>query len=170
MNHNYIAGLFDGEGSVAIIKSTRANCRVTQLQVYINLTIRERFLVERLKEAFGGSTCLLKSRSVKHAAYWRWTVVGEAAARFAAAIAPRSLLKKRQLELVMEFQAAKRSTGNRPRSAGIDAQLHDCYNRLRGMNRKGPEHGQRVKEKAPREESQGAFCVSGGVALRGDRG
>ena len=142
MNHNYIAGLFDGEGSVTIIKSTRADCRVIQLQVYINLTLRERFLIEQLQEGFGGSIHLVKNRSPKHAAYWRWTIVGENAATFATTIAPLAHLKRRQLELVMEFQAAKRSTGNRPRTTPVDAQLHSCYGRLKVLNRKGPDRGQ----------------------------
>lgn len=143
LSNDYVAGLFDGEGWFEIARSpaTKANRRkVPSFQARASLTIREREIVEALRERFGGTVSETKATAT-HAAYFRWSVFGEQASDFAIIIGPSLHVKQERAALVVAFQKLKREGRNRPASSARVEKLSAFYEALRVANRKGPTRG-----------------------------
>jgi LAGLIDADG endonuclease. len=111
----YIAGFFDGEGSITIIKHKpnskfrMKNCYYT-LQVQITNTNKE--IIEWLHFRVGGhisnnSHCPSRKRQRP---CWAWRVIAQEAKVFLEAIEPYAIVKKRQIQLAIDFQEHKNAT------------------------------------------------------------
>lgn len=137
----YIAGLFDGEGSFIIAKSSPGkgySSRPYRYQARAALAIREECLVKLLKENFGGSYRFVKTVNPKHSNIYRWDCQGKALDKFIRDIYPFLIIKQNQCKLLRVFQKVKRQVGNRPISDLNYNRSENLYNRLRELNRKGP--------------------------------
>jgi len=112
----YVAGFFDGEGSVSICKkkSRTPNGKTTyELSTGIGNTNKE--VEDWVAEAFG-ATCYLKERKSKQNKNWHdfynIELHGDNAVRFLTQIKPYLIVKKRQAELAIKFQELV-NTGSR---------------------------------------------------------
>jgi len=94
----YIAGIIDGEGCVGF---TWGNAAKAQLRVTVTNTSYP--LVEWLKRKIGGHVCRKKKTHEKWKTSWQWTVTSAQARRLLDAVASMLVVKKRQAELVVEF-------------------------------------------------------------------
>ena len=105
----YVAGLFDGEGSIVIGVSKPSFKRDNKvpchwLQVGITNTNRE--LIDWLYNTFGGhisDNSHAPSRKFQRAC-WQWRVMSIEGVFFLKLIQPYTKIKKRQIELAKEFQ------------------------------------------------------------------
>lgn len=98
----YLAGLFDGEGCVSILKHNKKGTVYYVLDVRMHLCFRP--TLEAIAETFGGRVTNPQTlRSVNHKMKFDWVVDGKAAIPVLEAIAPYALEKKDQIEMALEY-------------------------------------------------------------------
>lgn len=106
----YAAGLFDGEGTVTLSKSSSNRHRVPT--VSIASTSYE--LIKFLQETFGGAVCKHKPYKAHHSQSWSWRLVYHKAIEFLRNILPYMKEEKkrsRALLLVNEYQKLTKRNG-----------------------------------------------------------
>lgn len=127
-DYRYVAGLFDGEGSVSIATSKRPSGRpYFYMRVRINMANRN--IIEQLHKAYGG--CVVKTRpkgGVGHPIY-NWQLSGRGAKSFLLGIREHSICKREVIDIGLEFIS----------TLGVDAYsqggVSDKINRRRSMLR-----------------------------------
>ena len=113
----YLAGLFDGEGSISIVRARRKNVS-TGVEHMLRATVGmvDREAVEQFQQRWGGHS-YASSAHLKHPGKWRpayvWTVSGPTAERFLREIGPRLHIKRPQAELGVRFQGTLCHQGSR---------------------------------------------------------
>ena len=99
----YMAGFFDGEGSVGIyVKSYAKN----QYYMKCSLTQAGEFLPNLMKFHFGGRTYSAGRREIRYKDQWEWKIYGHQAKEFLKAIVPYLKIKRAEAELAIEFQGS----------------------------------------------------------------
>ena len=110
----YVAGLIDGEGTICIHRNKVKNQKV-YLQLRVDITNTNEWLIQWLKFAFGGHTDVSrrdgKGKNWKPA--WRWSLSSNRASTFLTLVLPYLRLKKPQAELAINFQKARGNRGHR---------------------------------------------------------
>lgn len=103
MNDPYIAGLFDGEGSVAIYRHKQGTTYSTFVRVQIGQMKSEasQNLFQELQARFGGS--ISEQRKRKGSKYLIYQLSRRKAIPFLEAIAPYSILKLPQIQAVLAW-------------------------------------------------------------------
>lgn len=102
----WMAGFFDGEGSISInVRKSRPR-RPEFIQVVITITNCCREAVESFSAKFGGSITVSKRRKGWSTAY-RWRRVGKSALEVLLEIEPHLVVKKEQARLAIKFLSAK---------------------------------------------------------------
>lgn len=106
MNDNaYAAGLFDGEGCVDIYNaSTSKASKSPSFMLRVNITQKDGLIMNWLQDNFGGNVQLSKRPTTY---IYRWDIRSQAAVRFLTYILPFVKIKKKQVELALEFEGAK---------------------------------------------------------------
>lgn len=111
----YIAGLFDGEGSVVIGVSTRKRLDGTTYPdhwLQIGITNTNRDILEWLLDKVGGHIST-NSRTDHQKKCWAWRVMSKEAREFLVNILPYLHIKKKQAELGILFQDNKSYSADR---------------------------------------------------------
>jgi hypothetical protein len=105
----YYAGLFDGEGCVAIEYNNNSKGLVVVYNLYCRLTMTNKDLVYSLKDNFGGSVCRhpLHAKNPHHRDTWTWTIVSNQAMNWLKIILPFLRLKREQAKAAIEFQTLR---------------------------------------------------------------
>lgn len=103
----YIAGFFDGEGSVGVYRASRPNGRTNhylRVQLCQNVSPLSEALFDELVERFNGSVSRQKTRTgVK----MNWQISSENAVAFLQAIEPFLILKRPQAMAVLDWWAIR---------------------------------------------------------------
>jgi len=108
----YIAGLFDGEGNIAIVKRKKKEGRTVPIyHLVVRVGMCDEYLPRWLKMAFGGYISFYKRPNSKHRDLYTWSIGYNNAIDFLMAILPFLKLKKPQVELAIEFQGDKKNGG-----------------------------------------------------------
>ncbi|MBO9553478.1 hypothetical protein [Cellulomonas sp.] len=103
----YIAGFFDGEGSLGIYSNgTTGRCLRAQITQAESKEARE--TLERWRARWGGSLCTLNRSLRRHAMIWQ--VSGDNAADFLREIRPWLRLKADQADIAIAWQSARPAT------------------------------------------------------------
>jgi hypothetical protein len=102
----YLAGLFDGEGSVAIYEGT-----VHGFSYHATITSTNRNVLEWVQARLGGSIFDEKRTEKKNKTCYKWQISGDTACEFFHAIHEFSLIKKRELEIAMFYGSLPKSPG-----------------------------------------------------------
>jgi len=126
LDRNYIAGLFDGEGSVSIGCSRQGRTNwafIPQVSVGNNFKL----ILETLKEEFGGYLC-----PVGNGRCWAWHLPGKQAKDFLLAILPALIIKRKQAEVLVDFieaqqQYRERADFRRPPKKAVRAYPDSYY-------------------------------------------
>ena len=133
----YIAGLFDGEGSLTIFSFLRNGRKFHTLS--ISIANQDKQVISWVRDLFGGSVHDCMSAASKKGTgnpCWMWTTGSQVAKRFLLAVGPYTKIKKARVELAIQFQNTK-SRGRR--SQLIPASLiekRDWYqSEIRRLNR-----------------------------------
>lgn len=144
MNHDYVAGLFDGEGCFVITVSKNTG-KVRRQEFYYKaeaaIEIREEFLVDALINLYGGNKTKKLPRKDGHSTTYRWKINGENLKAFCQNMEGRLMLKAKQAEVILEFFNVREG---KTTTALTDEQIAKQLN-LRGiimnLNKKGVSHG-----------------------------
>ena len=102
----YVAGIFDGEGSISI--SARESHGYRTIGVSICVVNTKEWLITFLKMQFGGYIYFRDTPESQHKNSWQWTKQGKKAVEFLELILPYLQLKRPQAELAIQFQNRKR--------------------------------------------------------------
>lgn len=109
-NLPYLAGFFDGEGSVTIHingtkKSPRGFSPNHTLQVSIGNT--DKIVLDQIFSVYGGSLQKRKVYNKNHRQMYQWTIRCGGALRFLGDILPYLRMKRKQVEIGINFQKTK---------------------------------------------------------------
>jgi len=105
----YVAGLFDGEGSIFIGKQkTDRNKSGLLFRLHIEMCNTNELAVRRMQLYFGGSVYERYADLDTRRTLWSWQLRGQMALEFLKVISPYLRIKKPQAELAIEFQSRQR--------------------------------------------------------------
>ena len=98
----YLAGFFDGEGSINIARGwERSGTRYYQLMAAVTQTSLP--VLESYRDAFGGGITTVKLQGLNYAQRWQWQLYSRGMRHFLEALYPFIRLKERQFQLAMDF-------------------------------------------------------------------
>jgi hypothetical protein len=100
-NLAYLAGLIDGEGTVEARIDSRHE---TWLSIRISIANSNHTVIDWLKITFGGNVCPRKTYKAHHLPQKAWSVSGLAAIEIAKATLPYAIIKKEQLEVLVQLE------------------------------------------------------------------
>jgi len=118
LSPQYIAGLFDGEGSIHIEKNLakpgskiwRRGYRNNCYRLVVAIVNRNLRVLRMLKEEFGGTIMIHKSGfSKKSLPAYQWRITDNRALKFLETIKPYVIIKEPQVKLGITFQKHKNS-------------------------------------------------------------
>jgi hypothetical protein len=101
----YVAGFFDGEGTISIslsMTTSRAGTVRPHHSLCVRLGQTKLGILERLKAQFGGGITTYKPQPRKAQA-WAWVLCARGALAFLEQVAPHLILKKAEAEVAFEF-------------------------------------------------------------------
>lgn len=113
----YIAGFFDGEGCISILK-TKANGRNRSPRYTLVAVMVQKSDIPmgELYEEIGlGSIHMQRSNRTDNSYLYHWQISSQGAATFLKCILPYLRSKKREAEIAIEFQATQKQGGNNGR-------------------------------------------------------
>ena len=108
----YIAGLFDGEGNIGIVKRRHlAGRTVPTYHLVARVGMVDEIIPRWLQMAFGGYIHHRKRLDPKHRDVYTWSVGYNTATDFLKTILPFLKLKRPQAELAIKFQSERGHSG-----------------------------------------------------------
>ena len=116
MNLAYIAGFFDGEGSVTIQrqKYRSKNRSGVQLFLYIKISNTDKSILETMRAFFGaGHVCSNGLPKKNQRKSWQWQASASSALLVLKKLRPSIILKARQFDLAVQFQGRLNSYKHR---------------------------------------------------------
>jgi hypothetical protein len=132
MDIQYIAGFFDGEGSIGIDARKAkheggANSYILKVKIAQCVTEESIALLNEIQQEFGGS--ISKKDNSRKNARWRpaieWTATTRKALVFLEAIAPYARLKAPEIAVALEFQRRRLPKGKRGDGKIVERDLAD---------------------------------------------
>jgi hypothetical protein len=140
ISDDYFAGLFDGEGWFNIRRVKASHYRGTRqwaFQCSTNLVMREKSILIRMQERFGGNLNDIKNRSSKHSPYFSWRLGGLDSLKFAYEMKDLLIAKREQSLILIEFQKEKIENGNSPLPDERYEKYCLYYDQMKRLNEKG---------------------------------
>jgi len=126
----YIAGLFDGEGTLTLSDNP--------WRIIACLALTNRSIPYWFKFNFGGSIYHYKPSNGNHSESWRWGVSSQKALTFIKSIYPYLILKKPQADVAIKFQAGLRSKGSGKALTEKEIAVREAeYIIMQGLNKRG---------------------------------
>lgn len=129
---SYLAGFFDGEGCVCVLKSKAPADRreitdIFRLSATISNTDRD--ILETYKKYFGGVIVSKDRRKETHKICYMWSAQATKAKNFFIIILPYLRQKKEQAELAIKFQENMHKNHNKGNAivTGEDLEIRDYY-------------------------------------------
>lgn len=105
LEKSWIAGFFDGEGSVSIFKILRSNGRYTEYKMTVSIAQKNKIPLEFIQEIYGGNLSQDKSNGC-----WHWTRSAQQAKVFLESIRPYLRYKADQVDVALTFQNRKQQS------------------------------------------------------------
>lgn len=137
---SYLAGIFDGEGTIGIERRTPTNKRFSDRYLpYLVVGNTSLVLMEILVDSFGGAYHPYKVIGKRKPMY-RWELHSDAAIAPIRIVAPYLRMKSEQAKIVLEFVATRTMIGG-GRSLGLrhseQVLRHSFWERIRVLNHRG---------------------------------
>ena len=136
MNIHYLAGLFDGEGSVSIykIKKNRNPQYVLKIKIYST----KKKILNEIKEEFGGSIIKKDKQKNNHKSCYYWTTTTKKAKRVLNSMLPDLRIKQEHAKLAIEFQNREKYRGGRRGQSNRELEFKErCYLKMKNLNIRG---------------------------------
>ena len=105
MSTEYLAGFFDGEGSVGVYASVRNHSYCLRAQITQVRTLETECLLREMAERFGGSVSSYNKQLRRDALCWQAS--GDNAAAFLEFILPHLILKRDQATVAIGYQRTR---------------------------------------------------------------
>ena len=135
MDIKYLAGFFDGEGSISIIFRQYKN-GARGYQVLVQISNTNLSILEIFKEKFGGQIRPLKKMMSQYKQAWLWRIVSRQALSFLEQIIPYLIIKTNQAILAISFQKSLRPQGiNTPIDAKELGLRNDAIIKMKLLNK-----------------------------------
>ena len=135
MNIAYVAGLFDGDGSVWICKQKTTTHYPARFQMYINVVNTNKEICEILQRKFGGTLRATDYPKHKWKTRYGWYCASQKAKALLKSILPHLIIKKERVELALKFQ--KRKSNKKTKIlAVLKRDWHGRITKTRGWIRK----------------------------------
>ena len=132
----YIAGFFDGEGSVTIHENGRPSPRGISpnhtLQASIGNT--DPIVLRWIHENFGGSLTYRKTKRENSRNIAQWAIRARSALPFLEAIRPYIRMKGQQIDVAIEYQKTKTMRGPKKVTAQDIVWREEQRQKIRGLN------------------------------------
>ncbi len=103
----YIAGFFDGEGSIGVYKTSGKNNWHLRTQLAQNKSNNSTRIMEYLKNRYGGNISIQITLSNKNK--YNWQLNSNKCAKFLKDIEPYLVLKKKQAQIAIKWQLSRPS-------------------------------------------------------------
>ena len=105
----YIAGFFDGEGSITISNRVASSCRSLSPNHTVTVSVgnTDPTVVSILHKEFGGSLSFAKAKRENHKDIYQWQISARGACVFLSAIRPFLKMKHKQADIAINFQESK---------------------------------------------------------------
>lgn len=100
MDNSYLAGFFDGEGCISLIRIGKTK----YFQIVATITNTDLSILEKIKERFGGDIHMGKKIKPNHKDRYAWRVSSKSAYNFLLEIYPYSIMKQDRIKLALQFQ------------------------------------------------------------------
>jgi hypothetical protein len=134
----YIAGLVDADGVIGL--RTTKKSKTLSHEVALNVGMCHREVPETLRSMFGGGLSPYRPPSPRHRVCWIWSVSGDRAAHVAGLLLPWLVVKRRQAEIIIEYQSTRLAPGDRWN--GVPDELvkrrRVLFEEMASLNRRGP--------------------------------
>jgi hypothetical protein len=127
LSDEYVAGLFDGEGTVSVYcftQTRKSGNSYRRYQLTVVLTNTHRPVLDRIRVQYGGFIVKHQSRMGRRQCY-RWMASAHIAQRFLSAIQPYAIIKRPVIDLGLELRGLVegRRGWNEGRVSGQRAEL-----------------------------------------------
>ncbi|HEY6022039.1 MAG TPA: hypothetical protein VIY48_19880 [Candidatus Paceibacterota bacterium] len=144
LSPEYVAGLFDGEGTVSIVYSKIRRWKrdpskyVYGFKIVAGLSSTFHPVLDLLKQQFSGDINISSPRKESnHKAVGAWKITGHQRIQdFLKTIEPHCIIKKRQVGLGLAYLDTGGKSGQRITPELWQRRI-DVFNELRGLNRRG---------------------------------
>ena len=151
----WAAGLFDGEGCVAVERLTPRRLsgeRTTKYRLRVRVRMTHRRTIERLQEIFGFGSMQFQSNKYnpKAADSYVWALQGANANAFLLAVRQHVFTKKEEVDLAVEFyewNASVRPVGQGGTKAAVLDKRERYYERIRDLKSSNKTRGQVPRER-----------------------
>lgn len=100
MNNSYIAGFFDGEGTISIKHHKKSDT----FQVVVTIVNTDLNILEIIKNKFGGDIHVMYRSKNSHKTGYTWRISSRMAFKFLKEINPYSIIKKTRIKIALSFQ------------------------------------------------------------------
>jgi len=140
---SYLAGVFDGEGSICIIRiSPKKGKRPTPTyRGVVEIAMTERLILQLFQNIFGGDIYQHKPRNPQNKLVYLWRIRDFRCIAFLNDLMPFLILKHPQAEVMMHFLKNKPQRGRKGQRKGLEetelALREVDYIMTRSMNMKG---------------------------------
>ena len=135
----YMAGIVDGEGSIVVVPTTSVSKgkKYPRFSIRIHAYNNDLGLMLWLKSTFCGSWSPVKRRRTKWTQSYQWYVSHTAAAVIAQAILPYLVIKRRQAEILIQFNATMNRRGTRGTPSNVLEIRKGLHAECKKLNRHG---------------------------------
>jgi len=150
----YIAGLFDGEGSISLFWQKRPDvARVRTVRASISIGNTDRSIIEYLHQCLGGNFHSVKRSNPNWKPVYLWTASTNQAVEIIKELLPYLRIKKKQAELLIEYQQYKRSIPWRGRTGYTESEWNNLWTYCKKMRELNACSGNKVNHSVinPRE-------------------
>jgi len=140
---NYLAGLFDGEGCICVVKHKSHRGKTPAYQLHCTVGMCNHYAPSLFHDTFGGHLSHYNHKLTQKA-YWYWGIASQAALSFLRAISPYFRLKAQEAEIAIEFQEFKDKSHicrNRPQTPERLKVLEHFRTQLQEIKKGGSNYG-----------------------------
>lgn len=157
----WIAGFIDGEGCITIKKYARYKNQSTRYQAYVCCSQATEDNIEALKalqilqKHFGGSLYRQsKSKDTRARESFQWLLVSSSAMECVKQLLPYLIIKKKQAELLIQYQSELKSNRGAKRLTNeILQKRYNYWYEMRKLNVRGKNHLQRLSEETAKADA-----------------
>ena len=137
MDIQYLAGFFDGEGSVSIGHSQhKSGSQTFQVRVQIGNTNLK--VLKEFRRRFGGGIVTLKKYKAHHTQAYMWYIASTKAIGFLKKILPHLVIKKSQAEFAVLFQTKLRTRNRRMKLSNKEILIRlEAVEQMKKINGRG---------------------------------
>lgn len=131
---SWLSGVFEGEGSVSVSRQHKGKW----IGYYLEMTVTNNDLkmLQPFVQAFGGHISVKKRNPPRKQGY-QWNAASRIAEKTLQALLPYLQSEKlRRVELALQFQAQKKSSGGKS-NPEYNARQHLFYEKMKILNRRG---------------------------------